>query len=57
VHISIRTLVARIREAWAAADRNRHELELRIASYNTPASTAAERARLDRALEEILRRG
>jgi hypothetical protein len=50
-------LVARIREAWAAADRNRHELELRIASYNTPASTAAERARLDRALEEILRRG
>jgi hypothetical protein len=52
----IRNALARVRAAWAAADRQRWELEQHIASYNVPPMTRAERADLDRALDEILGR-
>jgi hypothetical protein len=54
--MGIRKALARIRFAWADLDVKRHELERRIAEYNTPSSTAAERRDLDRALDSILDR-
>jgi hypothetical protein len=46
-------ILARLRAAWTNLDHERRELERRIASYNTPDGTRAERLELDRALEQI----
>ena len=53
----LRRLVARVRAASAAADRQRHELERRIALYSAESyCTARQRQELDRVLDEILGR-
>jgi hypothetical protein len=49
-----RGAIARMRARWLALDDKRHELERMIALYNTPDSTRAERAELDRMLDQIL---
>lgn len=55
--MSVRSALRKLRAAWVDADRKRHELEQRIASYNIPVSTSRERDDLDRALDRIRREG
>ena len=46
-------MFAKLRDAWVNAERNRHELERIIATYNTPPSSHATRRELDRSLDEL----
>ena len=54
--MGIANVLARVRAAWVNADRNRRELEMHIAAYNTPAMSPAHRRELDEALDRILGR-